>query len=517
MLNGPDPQDRSAPGAPRNRAGAQGERTAVLLVDDRAENLFALEAMLRHDQIDLLMARSGPEALELLLGRSVALALIDVQMPEMDGFELATLMRGVERTRHVPIIFVTAGSNDQRRVFAGYEAGAVDFLFKPIDAHVLRGKVDVFVTLERQRQELRRSEARFRTLVQATSQAVWRLAADGRVLVDSPSFRELTGMTLDDWQAGRWLETAHPEDRERVERAWRDARATSSPYEIEYRLRQRDGTFRWTAARVAPLLDESGQVVEWVGANADIHARREAEALRELFVGVLGHDLRNPLGAMLTSTQLALRRTQDEAIRKPLSRVMASGGRMARMIEQLLDMTRVRLGGGVVLAPVLADLRSVVDQALEEMNANLERFRVEAEGDTKGIWDVDRLFQIILNLASNALQHGAADAPVRIRIDGNRADSVELSVHNRGPAVAAELQPVIFEAFRGSADPTRPAQRGLGLGLFISKELTLAHGGSISVESSDETGTTFVVRLPRNRRAQAHRDSRPVIPFGDAR
>ena len=130
-----------------------------LLVDDLAENLLALEALLRRDGLVLLKARSGPEALELLLAHEVALALLDVQMPEMDGFELAELMRGTERTRRVPIIFLTAGNPDQQRRFRGYEAGAVDFLNKPIDPHALRSKADVFFELSRERQELKLSTA----------------------------------------------------------------------------------------------------------------------------------------------------------------------------------------------------------------------------------------------------------------------------------------------------------------------------------------------------------------------
>jgi signal transduction histidine kinase len=124
-----------------------------LLVDDRDENLTALDALLRRDGLVLLKARGGPEALELLLTHEVALALVDVQMPEMDGFELAELMRGTERTRRVPIIFLTAGDPDHGRRFRGYEAGAVDFLNKPIDPHALRSKAEVFFDLWRERQE----------------------------------------------------------------------------------------------------------------------------------------------------------------------------------------------------------------------------------------------------------------------------------------------------------------------------------------------------------------------------
>lgn len=158
----------------------------ILLVDDHPANLMALSELLRRDDVEVLMAESGAEALELLLVHDVALALIDVQMPEMDGFELAELMRGVERAKHVPIVFVTAGTRDADRRFRGYEAGAVDFLYKPIEPDVLKGKVNVFLALYRQRRELsrlleerteaekaiRESEARLQSLANRLEQTV---------------------------------------------------------------------------------------------------------------------------------------------------------------------------------------------------------------------------------------------------------------------------------------------------------------------------------------------------------
>ncbi|GAP36621.1 ATP-binding response regulator [Piscinibacter sakaiensis] len=127
---------------------------AILVVDDVPQNLLAMRALLADEGVEVLTAGSGTEALEWLLKREVALALLDVQMAGMDGYELAELMRGTERTRHVPIVFLTAGSRDEQRSFRGYEAGAVDFLYKPVDPRVLRAKVQVFVDLERQRREL---------------------------------------------------------------------------------------------------------------------------------------------------------------------------------------------------------------------------------------------------------------------------------------------------------------------------------------------------------------------------
>lgn len=359
-------------------AGGHGKPT-LLIVDDLPDNLVAFEAILRREDMEIVTATSGSEALEVLLRQEVALAMIDVQMPGMDGFALAELIRGVERTRCVPIIFVTAGSMDRSWVFKGYGAGAVDFLFKPIDEYVLKSKVDVFVRLEEQRQQLLRAE--------------------------------------------------------------------------------------------------------WI---------------RETFVGILGHDLRNPLHGISISAQTGLRRCRDEVMREPLELILRNSARMERMVEQLLNTTRIRLGGGVAISPVPTDLRDIVEHVLDEWVERRSGFKLEVQGDTRGTWDADRLLQVVSNLVGNALKHGAEGSSVGIHLDGTDAMRVLLAVHNRGPAIPRHLREVLFEPFRGTQ-----TKGSLGLGLFISKEFVAAHGGSLGFESDDSTGTRFLVTLPRHVTAES--------------
>jgi signal transduction histidine kinase len=346
-----------------------------LLVDDVEENLVALEALLRRDGLDILTARSGREALELLLVHEVALAFVDVQMPDMDGFELAELMRGADRTKHVPIIFVTAGPRDPNRVFKGYDTGAVDFLFKPIEPHVLRGKADVFFELHRRREELSRS------------------------------------------------------------------------------LR-----------------------------------------LNEMFVGILGHDLRNPLGTIMNGANLLERQLADEKQLATVRRMLAAGQRMSNMIQQLLDLTRARLGE-MDFVVTKRDVRvdELVRRAADELSgAHPERsLVVEARGDGQAQGDPDRLLQLFSNLIGNAIQHGTAGSPVSVTVDGAE-EHISVGVKNHG-AIPTELLPTLFDPFRGRTGNGK--SHGLGLGLFISQQIARAHGGRIDVESSD--ATVFTVRLPR--------------------
>lgn len=217
----------------------------------------------------------------------------------------------------------------------------------------------------------------------------------------------------------------------------------------------------------------------------------------EMFAGILGHDLRNPLGAMMTAAQLVLRRTDDEKTTKPLRRILSSGERMARMIDQILDFTRARIGGGLPVDAKEIDLREVVKQTLEEVELAHPgwSFAPELLGDSAGTWDRDRLCQVFSNLVWNAVQHGSPHAPLRFRVDGRRPEAVEIEIRNAG-SIPAELLPVLFDPFRG-AQHKRDGTQGLGLGLFITQQIVRAHGGDITVTSSEEAGTTFHIVLPR--------------------
>jgi len=218
----------------------------------------------------------------------------------------------------------------------------------------------------------------------------------------------------------------------------------------------------------------------------------------ELFTGILGHDLRNPLHAIITAANVALLRGEGERQLKPITRILSSGERMSRMIDQLLDFTRVRTGSGIPIDVRSVDLAVLVRQVADELeDAHPEwTFALDAIGDTIGSWDPDRLAQVFSNLFGNAVQHGLVAAGVRIRIDGRDAERVRVEVHNQG-TIPRGLLPRVFEPMSGG-ETRRARSQGLGLGLFISEQIARAHGGAVSVESTDETGTTFTVSLPRD-------------------
>jgi len=232
---------------------------------------------------------------------------------------------------------------------------------------------------------------------------------------------------------------------------------------------------------------------------AAIARLEETIRYNDLFAGVLAHDLRNPLGAMMTAAQLVLMRQErrGEGDAKPLNRILASGTRILRMIDQLLDVTRARIGGGIQLDPRATNLSHLCDQAVGELELANQGWTIQREafGDLNGEWDPDRLLQIISNLVGNAGQHGDHGSPIVVRLDGRLADTVTLKVRNQGVVPEATMA-ILFDPLRGTSQRSDSA-RGLGLGLFIVKEIVEAHGGSVQVASSGGEGTVFTVTLPR--------------------
>lgn len=228
---------------------------------------------------------------------------------------------------------------------------------------------------------------------------------------------------------------------------------------------------------------------------------QKLEEYRDQFLAVLGHDLRNPLGAIKMSAGfLARSEGLDERHGKAAWRIVSAAERMERMVSDLLDLTRTRLGQGIPISKGRVDLAAVCRRAVDELHAfHPERtLLLECEGDLSGEWDQDRLAQIVSNLVGNALQHGNATGAVTVRA-ASEGEGVVLAVHNLGPAIPATSLKTIFDPMvRSSTGRDYAGQaRSLGLGLFIVRELVDAHAGTVSVVSTETTGTTFTVRLPR--------------------
>ncbi len=338
------------------------------------------------------------------------------------------------------------------------------------------------------------SERQFRELVENLPDLAWTARPDGFIDYYNRRWYEYTGTTFDEMQGWGWRSLHDPEKVEVVVERWRHSIDTGEPFEMEFPLRGADGTFRWFLTRVEPLHDAGGRIVRWFGSNTNIDERRRNDDFRETFLGILGHDLRNPLSTILTTAQVLERRADTPAeTRKRIERITSSGLRMQRMIEQLLDLTRARLTAGipVTLSAGPVDLVPLAAKIVDEVRAAHPSCAIElrTEGDCSTRIDSDRLEQVVSNLLENAVAHGDNGRPIQVLLL-SRPRAISMTVHNYGPPIDPAFLPLLFNPFARSDKP-RGSSAGLGLGLYVSERIVDAHGGTLTVQSSPEAGTRF--------------------------
>ena len=423
---------------------AASDPVKFLIVDDLEENLLSLQALLQRDGLEFLKARSGEEALELLLKHDVALALLDVQMPGMDGFELAELMRGNERGRHIPIIFLTAGSADTQRRFRGYEAGAVDFIQKPIETDVLRGKANVFFDLNRQRRQ-----------IQAQRDA---LEAGARALADA---------------AGQ----------------------------LETQVRERTAELEDALERL------KAETAERERAEASLRQSQKMEAVGQL-TGGIAHDFNNMLTGVIGSLDFMRRRLaagKFKDLDRYLDTASASAARAASLTQRLLAFSR-RQSLDPMPADINELIVSMSDLMDRAVNERIDLKLVLAPDLPAGVVDTHQLENAILNLVLNArdaMPEGGALTVETSTVDLDEAQAAArpglspgrylvIAVSDTGVGMSPELIEKVFDPFF----TTKPLGQGTGLGLSMVYGFARQSGGAAAIHSQVGVGTSVKLFLP---------------------
>jgi signal transduction histidine kinase len=408
----------------------------ILVVDDREENLLALEAVLNDPGYRLVRAKSGREALREVLDQDFALILLDVVMPGVDGYETATLIRERPRSRQTPIIFLTANDWGDQHVFRGYTVGAVDYLVKPVPADVLRSKVAVFVELFRRQEALRVAQEELESkIVERTKE----LASANVAL--SAEIEERTKIEKERVQLLRREQAARVEA-ERANRLKDEFLATLS-HELRTPL---NAIMGW-----AHVLGQSAHDRDTVHRAAAV-IRQNATSQSQLIDDIL--DVSRIVGGklQLDTHLIAMNMVIDDAIDSLMPAASAKGIQVLRSLDR-------------------------------EINV---------------IGDRDRLQQIVWNLVSNALKFTPKGGRVEVSLIDDNGDA-QVSVSDSGIGISAEFLPFVFDRFRQADSSMSRRHSGLGLGMAIVRHLVELHGGTVSVESGGEgQGTTFRIRMPRH-------------------
>jgi two-component system, sensor histidine kinase len=425
----------------------------ILVVDDNASNLLAIEAALAGLGLNLVTAQSGADALRWLLERDFALILLDIEMPSMDGYETARLIRGRLRTRHVPIIFITAFSRDDREILEGYALGAVDFLFKPIVPEILRAKASVFVELRRRADEVARQAELLRD---AERQDHARRMAEERQRWEAESLRE------------------------QMEKERRSAAA----------MAQKATELARTVARLEQ-------------AEADLKRYslelEEADRRKDEFLALLGHELRNPLAPIVTSLELLRSRTStDPVVERACHALDRQVAHLTRLVDDLLDVSRIT-SGKIELRKQRFPLGEIIERAAAlcqpQFDQREQKLTVEVEEVDHGValeLDITRMVQVVSNLLLNAAKYSEPRSRVRLSAARDGGEAVILVV-DEGRGIDPEMLPRIF----GSFVQVKTGGGGLGVGLTLARRLVEMHGGSIHARSDGVgRGSEFEVRIP---------------------
>jgi len=395
----------------------------ILLVDDLAENLFALELILSNDNYICVKAHSGNEALKILLHeQDFAIILMDVQMPGMDGFETVELIRGIETLKHIPIIFLTASMDNSMHIFKGYQVGAVDYMIKPLIPEILKAKVAVLVDLYKKTRELLVQREEMKTLY-------------GDATVQKRIMAELT-----------------------------EAKSKAE-----------------TATRIA----------------------EDAMKAKQQFLSNMSHEIRTPMNAIIGFTKIILKTDLSVKQKEYLDAIKASSDGLLVLINDILDLAKVDAGKMTFeQAPFkmefsISTMHQVFDLKIKEKNLNLVK-----EYDNKIpvvlIGDSVRLHQILLNLLSNAIKftaEGKITVTVRLLSEDDEKAVIEFAIADTGTGIPEDKLESIFENFQQATSSTSSTFGGTGLGLAICKQLVEKQGGTISVKSKVNEGSTFSFTL----------------------
>ena len=515
---------------------------SILIVDDSPEKLVALESVLVHLPVRIVKVNSGRDALRRLLVSDFAVILLDVRMPEMDGFETAALIRRRPRSAQTPIIFITA-FGDETHVARGYSLRAVDYITTPVVPDVLRTKVSVFVDLFRTTAQVREQAERLR---ERASQ-LHRLTAASLAIHSSPTVEEILDAAtrsaqdifaagaatalarLDDrrvCQAVAGIPTGDPEDDAVVSLV----SASNRPYRMT-RPRPEDGAPASTGrdilavplvthegrnvgvlqvARTAPipftdededLLQQLARMASIAIENALFSEAREANRLKDEFIATVSHELRTPLNA-LRSWAWILRggSLAPDKLARAAEAIERNVIAQARIVDDLLDVSRI-VTGKLRLNSRLLQLGPIIETAIESVVAGAEAKGLEVHRHLDGaagavLGDGERLQQVVWNLLSNAVKFTPPGGHIDVHLERLGRD-VQVRVVDTGQGIAPSFLPHVFERFRQADSSSTRSTGGLGLGLAIVRHLIELHGGTVDVASSGEgMGATFTFTLP---------------------
>jgi len=486
----------------------------ILVVDDQPENIFSLKKLLESKKFEVDTAASGEEALRKVLKNDYALIILDVQMPGIDGFEVAETLAGYSKTREVPVIFLSAVNTEKKFITRGYASGGIDYITKPVDPDIFLLRVTTFHRLYEQtlalsetqrvlekeieirkkaQRELKDKVEDLNTTLESLPQIAFRADIYGRItFVNRRWFQYSTC-------AGIFPQT-HPDDI-CMEEVWAEAIKNGEPLEREVRIREiSSGSYHYHLLRIIPIKNEL-DIKSWVGTFTDIDDQKQEELKKDEFLSIASHELKTPLTSIKAYIQLLERieSKQPESVTTSyISRAHDQVCKLENLIGDLLDVSKIENGKLKMnmqpfsMEQLLASVIETISSTNSHSNIHIERKGPAITTEITG--DVIRIEQVLINFFTNAIKYAPGSDKIILHT-AVKNDRLYIAVQDFGIGMPSDKKDRVFAKFYRVEESAMEFQ-GLGIGLYICAEIIRQHQGDFGVESSVGQGSTFYFTLP---------------------
>lgn len=486
----------------------------ILVVDDQEENIFSLKKLLESKKFEVDTATSGEEALRKVLRNDYALIILDVQMPGIDGFEVAETLSGYSKTKDVPVIFLSAVNTDKKFITRGYASGGIDYITKPVDPDIFLLRVTTFHRLYEQtlalsaaqkvlekeidtrkkaQEELKDRVEDLNTTLESLPQIAFRADMSGGItFVNRKWFQYAASAAV--------FPQTHPGD-VCLDELWTKAIKNGEALECEVRIRELGSElYRYHLLRITPIKNEQ-EIKSWVGTFTDIDDQKQGELRKDEFLSIASHELKTPLTSIKAYIQLLERIESQHPENVKASYIRRAHDQVCKLenlIGDLLDVSKIENGKlKMNKQPFdMEQLLSNVTETIINMNSHAS-IRIEREGPVvteKITGDVIRIEQVLINFFTNAVKYAPGSDRIILRT-GIEDDRVYIAVQDFGIGMPSHKKDKVFGKFYRAEESAMEFQ-GLGIGLYICAEIIKQHHGEYGVESYPGEGSTFYFTLP---------------------
>lgn len=487
----------------------------ILIVDDNQNNIYSLKKLLESKDFQVDTAESGEQALVKALNNNYALIILDVQMPGMDGFEVAESFAGYSKTKDIPIIFLSAVNTEKQFITRGYASGGMDYVTKPIDPEILLLKVKTFYNLQENNLAMRKSQQilelevkgrreaqvtmkseidHFHLMLEALPQIAFTLDSHGEVtFVNSKWY---------DYSASEKVFPETHSDDHSILLEFERCRKKHKALELEIRIKNREtGDFRFHLLRMSPVFDGKS-IKNWVGSFTDIDDQKKVEKEKDEFLSIASHELKTPLTSIKAYMQLLERKlkiNEEKAEATYVTKALSQVEKLNSLITDLLDVSKID-NGKLKINKKPTNLDNVINNAIDTIiQTHDDKVKITRHGFIPEILiplDEIRIEQVLINFLTNAIKYSPENHQIIVTtfVDENEA---RVSVTDFGIGIPDFKQDAVFKKFYRVEESSLQFQ-GMGIGLYICSEIISQHDGTIGLSSVVEEGSTFYFTLPLN-------------------